>query len=174
MFCPHCGANVADSAQSCPQCGAALHAGAAEPRVEVSPNPGEIKDYLTMNIVLLVLSVCCCGAIPSIVTGIIGVIFSSQTRDHLRNGRLNEAAQKSRTARAMAIATGVILAVTALILIVIIALYGALFFAMVSSYTPRLQFPDRSKKKEDSSCFVPTVVPSWKTTRPSARPAALR
>ena len=39
------------------------------------------------------------------------------------------------TARAMAIATGVILAVTALILIVIIALYGALFFAMVSSYT---------------------------------------
>ena len=124
MFCPHCGANVADSAQSCPQCGAALHAGAAEPRVEVSPNPGEIKDYLTMNIVLLVLSVCCCGAIPSIVTGIIGVIFSSQTRDHLRNGRLNEA-----------IATGVILAVTALILIVIIALYGTLFFAMVSSYT---------------------------------------
>ena len=135
MFCPHCGANVADSAQSCPQCGAALHAGAAEPRVEVSPNPGEIKDYLTMNIVLLVLSVCCCGAIPSIVTGIIGVIFSSQTRDHLRNGRLNEAAQKSRTARAMAIATGVILAVTALIPIVIIALYGTLFFAMVSSYT---------------------------------------
>ena len=98
MFCPHCGANVADSAQSCPQCGAALHAGAAEPRVEVSPNPGEIKDYLTMNIVLLVLSVCCCGAIPSIVTGIIGVIFSSQTRDHLRNGPLNEAPQKSRTA----------------------------------------------------------------------------
>ena len=48
---------------------------------------------------------------------------------------LNEAAQKSRTARAMAIATGVILAVTALILIVIIALYGTLFFAMVSSYT---------------------------------------
>ena len=39
------------------------------------------------------------------------------------------------TARAMAIATGVILAVTALILIVIIALYGTLFFAMVSSYT---------------------------------------
>lgn len=35
----------------------------------------------------------------------------------------------------MAIATGVILAVTALILIVIIALYGTLFFAMVSSYT---------------------------------------
>ena len=127
--------NTAAQGRVCPQCGAALHAGAAEPRVEVSPNPGEIKDYLTMNIVLLVLSVCCCGAIPSIVTGIIGVIFSSQTRDHLRNGRLNEAAQKSRTARAMAIATGVILAVTALILIVIIALYGTLFFAMVSSYT---------------------------------------
>ena len=136
MFCPHCGANVADSAQSCPQCSAALHAEAtAEPKVEVSPNPGEIKDYLTLNIVLLVLSVCCCGAIPSIVTGIIGVVFSSQTRDHLRNGRLNEAAQKSRTARAMAIATGIILAVTALILIVIVALYGTIFFAMFASYT---------------------------------------
>lgn len=43
MFCPHCGANVADSAQSCPQCGAALHAGAAEPRVEVSPIPAKSR-----------------------------------------------------------------------------------------------------------------------------------
>jgi hypothetical protein len=132
LFCPHCGAFVEDSAVHCPQCGGALRPAAA-PAAEIVSDPSSVKDYLTVNIVLLVLSVLCCGSVPSIVTGIIGVVFSSQARDLLRAGKWSEAAQKSRTARAMAIATGILLGVMALLLILLVALYGTVIFALLAN-----------------------------------------
>lgn len=137
MFCPHCGARAEDGAAVCPACGQTLTPAAppaeAAPPVEATPDASAVKDYLTVNIVLLALSVCCCGSLPAVVTGIIGVIFSSQTRDLLRFGRSDEAARKSRAARNLAIATGVILGVTALIALAFVALYGTVIAAMFAS-----------------------------------------
>ena len=131
MFCPQCGAQVSDSANHCPQCGHTLSSVASSGTTP--PPPANFQDYLTANIILLVVSVCCCGSLPSIVTGIIGVVFSSQARDHWRAGRWTEATAKARTARTMAIVSGVLLAVTAVILSIVLFAYGAIIFASMES-----------------------------------------
>jgi len=92
-----------------------------------NPPPGGIKDYLTANIVLLVCAVLCCGSLPMLATSVVGVVFSSQVRSCERMGQLDEAERKARIARNMAIASGVLLAVSIILYVLILLLYGTLF-----------------------------------------------
>ena len=132
MFCPQCGAKISDSANHCPQCGHAVSP--AAPSGTTPPPPAASpQDYMTMNIILLVLSVCCCGSVPSIVTGVLGVVFSSQARGHIKAGHWAEAEASAKSAKTMALVTGILLVVSAIVGAIILFLYGAAIFASVGS-----------------------------------------
>ena len=82
-----------------------------------APNAGEATvtngtnppDYLTINIVLTVVSVfvCCfsCLSIAALVTGIIGIVMSTQVRSAIQAHDYALAEQKSKAAKNMWIAT---------------------------------------------------------------------
>ena len=76
-------------------------------------------DYLTINIVLTVVSVfvCCfsCLSIAALVTGIIGIVMSTQVRSAIQAHNYALAEQKSKAAKNMWIATAVILGVSVLL-----------------------------------------------------------
>ena len=55
--------------------------------VQNAPAQGSgINDYLVGNILLSVLALLCC-ACPSLITGIIGIVFSSQVKSALSAGK---------------------------------------------------------------------------------------
>ncbi|MGI5885192.1 MAG: zinc-ribbon domain-containing protein [Candidatus Spyradocola sp.] len=84
--------------------------------VDGGPTP---PDYLTINIVLTVVSVfvCCfsCLSIAALVTGIIGIVMSTQVRSAIQAHNYALAEQKSKAAKNMWIATAVILGVSVLL-----------------------------------------------------------
>ena len=77
------------------------------------------KDYLAINIILTVASalICCCNclSIAGLVTGIIGIVASSNVRKAVEAGNLPLAQAKSNTARTMWIVTAIILGVSAVV-----------------------------------------------------------
>lgn len=81
------------------------------------------KDYLVVNIVLTVLCFLCCSCINffGVITGIIGIVSSSQVRSAVSAGNLVLADQKSRTAKAMMIATAVIFGLAVVMTIILFA-----------------------------------------------------
>ena len=89
---------------------------AGEATVTNGTNP---PDYLTINIVLTVVSVfvCCfsCLSIAALVTGIIGIVMSTQVRSAIQAHDYALAEQKSKAAKNMWIATAVILGVSVLL-----------------------------------------------------------
>lgn len=89
---------------------------AGEATVTNGTNP---PDYLTINIVLTVVSVfvCCfsCLSIAALVTGIIGIVMSTQVRSAIQAHNYALAEQKSKAAKNMWIATAVILGVSVLL-----------------------------------------------------------
>ena len=100
----------------------------AQPVSDSQPVSGEVTstnppDYLTVNIVLTVLSVfvCCfsCLSIASLVTGIIGIVSSTQVRSAIQAHNYALAEQKSKAAKNMWIATAVILGVSVVLGIVV-------------------------------------------------------
>ncbi len=116
MICKKCGANARDGARFCEVCGAPLE---QEPVQQAPVQPatysdpyhapagatptGEVQDYLVWNIVLTVLSFCC--SCIGLVTGIVGIVFSSQVRSALAAGNRAEAEAKSKTAKTMCFVT---------------------------------------------------------------------
>ena len=149
MFCPNCGSKLEDNAAFCPSCGAPAKAASANAATDnaapnnaaadssaqntwqeapIAPPPaGEATvtngtnppDYLTINIVLTVVSVfvCCfsCLSIAALVTGIIGIVMSTQVRSAIQAHNYALAEQKSKAAKNMWIATAVILGVSVLL-----------------------------------------------------------
>ena len=122
MICKSCGANLRDDARFCEHCGAKVESSAqagqpsySQPYADPSQSQGNsynnavqnapaqgsgINDYLVGNIILSVLALLCC-ACPSLVTGIIGIVFSSLVKSALSAGKYDEAAQKAKTAKVL-------------------------------------------------------------------------
>ncbi len=85
MFCPKCGANVADSAPSCPQCGTQMTP--QSPQSYGQPLPQAQTDgKATTSMILGILSLLCF----SILTGIPAIILGHMSRSNIRKsvGRL--------------------------------------------------------------------------------------
>ena len=94
MFCPQCGANNADTAVVCAQCGRSLQPGAPTPLPVagvVQPPGAEIPNYLVFAILVTVL---CC--LP---TGIPAIIYAAQVNGKLQMGDLAGAKAASDNAK---------------------------------------------------------------------------
>ncbi len=85
MFCPKCGANVADSATSCPQCGTQMTP--QPPQNYGQPLPQAQTDgKATTSMILGILSLICLGFLAGIPAIILGHISRSNIRKSM--GRL--------------------------------------------------------------------------------------
>jgi hypothetical protein len=68
----------------------------------------------------LVLSVVCCGGLPQLALSIVGVVFASRARASLRAGDGRAAQDQAATAKALAIASGVLLGVRFLAVLLLV------------------------------------------------------
>lgn len=97
MFCPQCGANNADNAAVCMQCGRSFLPAASSPTplpvtgVVMPPGATVIPNYLVFAILSTVL---CC--IP---TGIVSIIYAAQVNAKLQAGDYAGAQAASRNAK---------------------------------------------------------------------------
>ena len=94
MFCPQCGANNADTAVVCAQCGRSLQSGAPTPLPVagvVQPPGAEVPNYLVFAVLVTVL---CC--LP---TGIPAIIYAAQVNGKLQMGDLAGAKAASDNAK---------------------------------------------------------------------------
>lgn len=94
MFCPQCGANNADTAVVCMQCGRNLQPGAPTPLNipgVVQPPAAPIENYLVFAILSTVL--CCLPA------GIVAIIYAAQVNGKAQMGDLAGAKAASDNAK---------------------------------------------------------------------------
>src|SRR5581483_8575187 len=95
MFCPQCGANNADNAAVCVQCGRSLQAGTPPTPLPVNgvvlPPGAVVPNYLVFAILATVL---CC--LP---TGIAAIIFAAQVNGKLQAGDIAGAQAASTNAK---------------------------------------------------------------------------
>lgn len=94
MFCPQCGANNADTAVTCMQCGRNLQPAAPTPLNipgVVQPPVAPIENYLVFAILATVL--CCLPA------GIVAIIYAAQVNAKLQMGDLGGAKAASDNAK---------------------------------------------------------------------------
>lgn len=94
MFCPQCGANNADTAVTCMQCGRNLQPAAPTPLNipgVVQPPVAPIENYLVFAILATVL--CCLPA------GIVAIIYAAQVNGKLQMGDLGGAKAASDNAK---------------------------------------------------------------------------
>jgi hypothetical protein len=95
MFCPQCGANNADNAAVCTQCGRSLQAAPAPiplPATGVVLPPGAtVPNYLVFAILVTVF---CC--LP---TGIPAIVFAAQVNGKLQAGNIAGAQADSKNAK---------------------------------------------------------------------------
>jgi hypothetical protein len=95
MFCSQCGANNADNALVCVQCGRSLQPGAAPAPLPVTgvvlPPGATVPNYLVFAILTTVF---CC--LP---TGIPAIVYAAQVNGKLQAGDLAGAQQASNNAK---------------------------------------------------------------------------
>lgn len=102
MFCPQCGANNADNAVVCVQCGRNLQAAPTIPQVAMPGTPIQtpgvvlppgagVPNYLVFAILTTVL---CCPA-----TGIPAIIYAAKVNEKLQMGDIAGAQQASKNAK---------------------------------------------------------------------------
>jgi hypothetical protein len=84
------------------------------------PPVQQIPNYLTLNIVLLIVSILMCGlfALPS---GITGVVFSNKVRSRQLTGDIQGALSASKIAKIMAIVTAAIMVLAIVLIAVLVA-----------------------------------------------------
>ena len=87
----------------------------------------KIKDHFPLSIVAIILS--CLGGFITIPLAIAALIFSFRTKDLLRNGQMEEAADMSRWAAVF----GWITVGIALIPIVLVILFGGTILALLGA-----------------------------------------
>ena len=125
MFCTQCGANNADSAIICVQCGRNLGTGPplSAPSTTLSQMPGaSVPNYLVFAIIVTVL--CCLPA------GIPAIIYAAQVNGKLQAGDIAGAQSASKNAKMwcwIALGAGVAVCV----------FYGLLIGAKVMSHMHR-------------------------------------
>ena len=101
MFCSHCGAQIADGSQFCPNCGKTMTQGSgadgaqngapidftqnysADPMAGVNNEEG--KPLAIASLVLGIIAVVCCftgiGSIVAIICGIIGIVLAGKSKN---------------------------------------------------------------------------------------------
>jgi hypothetical protein len=106
----------------------------SEPPPQAAPMASP-PDYLTINIILTVVSFfACCFGIISLITGIIGIVNSAGVRSAMNAGNYALAEQKSRTAKNLWIATAIILGVSIIFGIVLAAMGFSNYLDILMSY----------------------------------------
>jgi Interferon-induced transmembrane protein/zinc-ribbon domain len=122
MFCSQCGANNADNALVCMQCGKSLQPGGAPPSLPVAgvvlPPGATVPNYLVFAILTTVF---CC--LP---TGIPAIVYAAQVNGKLQAGDLPGAQVASKNAKMwclISLGLGLLLAL----------LYGVLIMAGILS-----------------------------------------
>ena len=125
MFCTQCGANNADTAAVCAQCGRGLQPGAlvttpSQPTGVVLPPGTTVQNYLVFAILTTVF--CCLPA------GIPAIIYAAQVNSKLQAGDLAGAQLASKNAKMWClIALGVGLACTAMwVMLTMLGVLGSL------------------------------------------------
>src|ERR1700685_191431 len=94
MFCSQCGANNADTATTCVQCGRSLQPAPSLPgqQVPMAPAPGVyVQNYLVFAILATVL--CCLPA------GIVAIVYAAQVNGKLQAGDIAGAQAASKNAK---------------------------------------------------------------------------
>lgn len=94
MFCSQCGANNADTAATCVQCGRSLQPPPSLPgqQVLMAPAPGVyVQNYLVFAILATVL--CCLPA------GIVAIVYAAQVNGKLQAGDIAGAQEASKNAK---------------------------------------------------------------------------
>ncbi|HXX01437.1 MAG TPA: CD225/dispanin family protein [Candidatus Acidoferrales bacterium] len=95
MFCPQCGANNADTAAVCVQCGRSLQAATSPAPIQaqgvILPPGATVPNYLVFAILATVL--CCLPA------GIPAIVYAAQVNGKLQAGDLAGAQQASKNAK---------------------------------------------------------------------------
>jgi len=124
MFCPQCGANNADNALVCAQCGRNLQPGAPSAPLPVQgvvlPPGTTVPNYLVFAILATVF---CC--LP---TGIPAIVFAAQVNGKLQAGDLAGAQAASKNAKMWCwISFGLGLGIVALyVLLMMVGILGSL------------------------------------------------
>jgi hypothetical protein len=156
MFCSKCGAKNLEGVTFCGSCGSLLENSTStfvEPQdnyqkeeksyrvddtgtftaapVGGPSNGGMVKpkSYQTEAIIVTVVSMICCGSIPSLIIGIIAIVKASKVDADFFSGNVHEAIQNSESAKKLTIWAAVIAVVWA---IVISVLYFLVIAAAVS------------------------------------------
>ncbi len=95
MFCSQCGANNADNAATCMQCGRTLQATQApvafQPTGVVLPPGQTVPNYLVFAILS---TVCCCPP-----AGIVGIVYAAQVNNKVATGNIAGALADSKNAK---------------------------------------------------------------------------
>jgi len=118
LFCTQCGANNADNAIVCMQCGRNLQVGGAPTPLQaqgvVIPPGMTVPNYLVFAILATVL---CC--IP---TGIVAIVYAAQVNGKLQAGDIAGAQLASKNAKMWCwVSFGLGLAITAISLLLVMA-----------------------------------------------------
>jgi len=91
MFCSRCGANNADIAIHCVQCGAALRQAVPVPVPATGQPVVHVENYLVFAILVTIL--CCLPA------GVVAIVYAAQVNSKLQIGDIVGAQQSSKNAK---------------------------------------------------------------------------
>ena len=138
MFCSTCGRQVAPDARFCDNCGAAVtgqQAGGPQ-YAPGMPYPGEmgygapvnIPNYLVQAIVLTIFgaitSCCYFAGLPTLITGIVAIVYASQVNGRVQIGDIDGALDSSGKARAWCWVSFGILIVGIVLMILLFSILG--------------------------------------------------
>lgn len=117
MFCPNCGANNPDTATVCPQCNQPIPQFSSTPRPPQPPPPpssavpvppgtpappqslAQIPNYMTQSIILLIVSILCCGNLLSMALAIVALVYSTQVNGKVAANDIAGAMDASKNAK---------------------------------------------------------------------------
>lgn len=131
MLCPICGVNNPDHATHCSNCGTTLtEAPNAAPQQAA---PANFKDYMTANIILLVVSLLCAGGCVGMILSIVGIVMGSQAKSAYSIGDYATAESKAKVAKIMMLVTIVMVVIGLIATGIILLIYGGSIVALIAS-----------------------------------------
>ena len=136
MFCPNCGANNPDNAANCFNCGISLNTQpqtASAPAEPQTAAPAGFKNYLTINIVLLVFSLLCGGGCIGAILSTVGIVMAAQAKSAFEAGDLVTAESKAKVAKIMMIVAMIICIIGCIVSAILLLVYGGSIVALIAS-----------------------------------------
>lgn len=131
MLCPNCGVNNPDYATHCSNCGTTL--AEAPTTAPQQAAPANFKDYMTANIILLVVSLLCAGGCVGMILSIVGIVMGSQAKSAYSIGDYATAESKAKVAKIMMLVTIVMVVISLIATGIILLIYGGSIVALIAS-----------------------------------------